>query len=900
MNGVLRRGTAALLVCLLPVGCDVGSGSRVPPFLPGAPSRFLTGVVQDTGGNAVVGARIELDGVAETVVTMRSGRFLLPEVPTGTHRLTVDGSAATATGNEAFGRIAVAVEVPEPKAELTRALVLPDLAAGSSRLLSLGVQPQAVTIDGSTTSGAVLAIQAGTIVTLDGSAQGQADVNLARIDETSLPRVLPSGGALLTTRGIQVSPLGIGFTAGARLSLPNDLRLPNGGGADLYRIEPAGGTWVVAGRGTVNGSTITLDAADLPGGGLYVFAVPISTMTFVSGRVVDADGKPIPGARVSAGAGLAEISDKNGNYRIGPLPAVDGAGRPLTLSIVTVPPLSYAPFRGQKSVTAIPSQTLAGDLAVDTFRSGLSRFLITLRGRAQSLRRVVFGGPRRIGAARLSDAEGVGEYREVVAGWHSAYATWVEEDRLFRGVVSNELRVGDLTVDLQVLARQEDPWPDILRGKLLALVLDAEFASPLRDVSVQGRGGSTTNDKGLSGDLGEAVINAGSHNESTAAYESEAGGQTVRSAFTVCGLDNARAEFPLRVASGRTVGSFDCHTLLTGTMLQAASGAKTRKLLVRPRYSENDLWNRMLTGRTFAGDLPRKTDPDKTGGTSYVVGLPTVQGYVTALEGVVQAGGFVPEKVGFLTDLATEPGMLLVRDVVLEHAWDRTVTLSGALATLDPPLNAMALRYDLGARRPDASALDLLDDAGGVQTSGNDVILPVPARAGALQSVTWLIEVGATGIKSGATITQRIFAATDQSTLPAPSFLAVPEITSPLPNTTVASASEVTVTWKPAPAGTAFLELRLESVAGNDTRTWTVYLPPEQTSYKFQKLVPAAPEILAPKRSWNLVLRAARVDRGIVVDRGGYQRLIGNLFSIRPGERGIAALSSTEFSFSTP
>jgi hypothetical protein len=131
-------------------------------------------------------------------------------------------------------------------------------------------------------------------------------------------------------------------------------------------------------------------------------------------------------------------------------------------------------------------------------------------------------------------------------------------------------------------------------------------------------------------------------------------------------------------------------------------------------------------------------------------------------------------------------------------------------------------------------------------------------------------------------------------------FLALPSIKTPAPESTTASADVVTVTWN-APVGASFQLIELSSVTGNDTRKWQVMLPGDASTFTFEALVPEAPQILAPGRLWVLKVSAFRVVRGVAFDfADSYARLAGNMFSLRPGDRGIGARSSWQTRFRTP
>lgn len=888
------RSASTFVAFSLLVACGAGEGSRIPPFLPSLPNSQLVGIVHDADAKAVVGAIVTVDGARTT--TRTDGRFALPNPPTGSRQLTVDGTNATADGSDTLGKLTVRIDVASGEASLDRPIVLPDTAAGTSQSISLGNQTASTRIDGSAASGAILDIAAGTVVSLGGSSSGTTALNLSHIGRDDLPSPLPASlGVPLATRAIWISPPELTFSAGVTLSFPNDLALPVSASATLVRLDPAGGDWATVGTGTVaaGGARIALDTADLRGGGLYVFATPIPQSASISGRIVDADADPVVGAAIAASGIASTRTDGDGRFTIGPLPTVDGGNTALSLPIVVTPPARNRPtvFRGTVG---------ANDIELDTERVGIVRFLAARRGREVGLARAEFGGQQGVARARLSDGVGIGEFASMPLGWVGANISWTEGLDFVRASASGELRSDERNIDLQLLLRLEESRQGEFRGRLLALTIDEEFAAPLGDAVVQGKNDPNTNDQGRSTVRGDLLVPGDRFGEPTASIETQAGGKTVRSAYTLANVDNNRTEFPLKVARRQPLGAFDDHAVVRGQLTAVDPANVQRRVLVHPRYRENDFWHRALTGQSFAGRLPRRVDPDVVGGTEFRVGLPVGQAFVTATAGTTSGGAYVPREIGARGDLATSAGEVLDRDIDLALEFDQAVTLPGLLSSLDSSLGVSAIRYDCGALRGDGVALDLFKSAAGTSVTGVDLRVPLPPRTGPFAGVTWLVACGASGTKSSATVSQTVYFRTQEATATPGAFLAIPEITSPRPGTTVASASEFEVTWN-APAGTDFYEMQLESTVGNDVRNWNVLLPGDRTSFQFQQLVRDAPKLLEGARTWTLTLRAFRIARGHLFNRSdSYQRLVGNVFSLRAGERGIDARSTWRLTFSTP
>ncbi|MFQ5506178.1 MAG: carboxypeptidase-like regulatory domain-containing protein [Planctomycetota bacterium] len=902
----LHSLSSFLLVALWPAvvpSCSTGDGSDIGPKLDKLATSFLAGLVVDQDGLPISGARITLEGSQSDAVSGRNGRFFFELPPVGTVRMAVNGAAATADASDRFPELSLRVSIPPGKTELDRPIVLPDLGSGGSLSVPLGASTGFALAAGAPPS-ATLKVGNGAVLSRP-SASGNVTLGVTKVDSEELPLELATASTRLGTRGIWLTPTDLGFSGSVSLSIPNDLGLPVGQKAELYRLDA--GVWSLVGPGTVQavqggGTEIVMDQAVLPGGGLYVFTKVVGATTSLSGRVLDGSMVPVPGALVVSALGKSTRCDAGGAFTLGPLPAVDGGNASVNLPVLLVAPLGFEPARALESVVATAGVTSVGDRSIDALRSGMVRVLGASRGFALVERRFMIGsGSGGSHAIETTDSSGVLRIRDMPAGVQSAHVTWVDGQDFFRGLVRAELMAGQESLDLLTIAGREDPRGTEWRGNLLGFVLDELSGAPVQDAVFQGKHDPLTQLTAVTDRVGSFLAAGERFGQPTASARTSHGGRTVTAAFTLDWLDNSRAEFPLQTARRSRMGSFDPHALLAGSLLATTAG-KTHKLLVRPIYRENDLWNRILTGQSFAGDLPRHTDPELSGQNAYRVGLPRSRSFVTAVEGVLSSGVFVPEKLGFLVDLVARAGDTVNRDLGLDFPVDRSLVVQSVLSGRDADIPDAALRYELGLRRSDGSTLDLLTESGGVLAGTDDLTIRVPARTGVLANGSFLVAVGGSGTRSsGATITQHLyFEAVGPSVAPGP-FLAVPEISSPSPGQSVA-ASGFTASWSWAPSSPPdYFLLELSSVDGSDDHYWTVMLRGEARSFDFKSLVATAPQVLTTGRSWTLVLQAFRLTRGIAVDRAdGYQRLIGNLYSIRPGDRGIGARSSFEISISTP
>ena len=880
-------------VLLALASCENSEGSRREPFIRGLPQNELRGVVVDRQGEAIVSATVSYEG--QSTITRSDGSFALAN-PKASGLITVDARAAAADSADRFDQLSFAYSGPRV---MPQAIVMAEINAGSETALPIGSLATPATIDASGTAGARLELATGTTLQRPGQSSGQVSVSLADVPASQLPLPLPAlqGNVWLSTRAIHVAPSDLQLTAGARLSIRNDIALVASGQADLYRLHPSLGTWQLIGSGAVQAADLRQLSADLPGGGLYVFALRSGSSTRLTGRVLDAAQRALEGVQVSVEGGLVERSGGDGRFAFAAVPLLDASGAARSLEVVVTSGVGYGRALFRTTVSAAAGSTDLGDLGLSTERRERVRYLASLRGTAAGLRRIEFGTPGH-GTLAFTDASGQGQTFASPLGWHRGWVSWVEDTRFFRGEVVRELRGVDRSLDIEVLARETETRPGEFRGGLRAIVVDGSGGGPLRRVWVQGTEDAGTRDRAETNDFGEVIIGGERFGVSTAAASTAAPGASVRSAFSVGKLDNNRVEFPLQVAR-LPRAAFDEFAVVSGTMLNSSTGATARRAIVRRPLHENDYWQLVLSGESLNRGLPRFTDPDVTGATSYRLGVPTRDAILTMLEG--QSGPpFTPDRLGFV-ELSATTGSTTGIDVALDRPLTANVTLASGLLGLDPSFATSDLRRRLAARLA-SRVIELVPSSGAVTASGSSAVMTAPARVGALQSAQWLVTLSAARSQSGVTSSQEQFVrvpGTNDATT-ALGFLAVPTIQSPLPGATTARADEFEARWV-VPPNTTFFEVVLESQAGTDRRVWTVLLRGDQDRFKFQKLVAESPEILAAARSWTLEVRAHRVDWGHLFGRSdAYQRLVGNAFSLRPGERGIGSRSSSKVSFSTP
>jgi hypothetical protein len=149
----------------------------------------------------------------------------------------------------------------------------------------------------------------------DGKSSGQ--IQLTVLEGTRLPGLtIPTG--INPELVAQITPLGARFQPGASISFPNPdpLRIRPGDRVPLYRYDTASGSFIRRGSGIVapDGSRIESDGRVVDMASFWMVA-PTARVTTVTGRVIDLQGLPISGARVSVN-GRSGATDLNGGFTI--------------------------------------------------------------------------------------------------------------------------------------------------------------------------------------------------------------------------------------------------------------------------------------------------------------------------------------------------------------------------------------------------------------------------------------------------------------------------------------------------------------------------------------------------------------------------------------------------------
>ncbi|HKX33161.1 MAG TPA: IPT/TIG domain-containing protein [Blastocatellia bacterium] len=347
----------------------------------------ISGLIQSTGAPSappvpLSGVTVRLVGTDICVRTTPQGTFVMSDPPPGLAQLEIDGG--TAIADPPFPQVTIKAVIrsdrdnrfPQPinlqqisggsgiVGEAT-GMSANSLAAGRQALnsikqkqssprpvLDLGLPSPAPSVTISD-DGVSLDVPFGTNVRFpDGRTSGQ--IQLTVLERSRLPGInLPKG--IYSPSIAQITPLGARFSPGAILRFPNPdpVNLLPGAKLDLYRYDLQSGSFIKRGTGTVSPdqSQIVSDGRGVDLASFWLIAAPGGTTT-VTGRVVDAQGVPVPGTIVSVN-GRTDTSDLNGGFSILDV-STAGAQQ---IQVDAVLPLQYGvPPRG----TSAPASPVSG------------------------------------------------------------------------------------------------------------------------------------------------------------------------------------------------------------------------------------------------------------------------------------------------------------------------------------------------------------------------------------------------------------------------------------------------------------------------------------------------------------------------------------------------------------
>jgi hypothetical protein len=875
-------------------GCS-GNGSDIGPVLPDLPNHTFTVAMVDGQGRPVTGAQATLSGNGASTGSSQAGRIEFARPLTGAQFLDIRAGDATATGIEQFPDLRIPVAVATGNDEPPRPVVLPDLAAAARVTLTTGNQAGPANL---TAGGVTLNIPAGTQVVTTGGA-ATVTLVLAALAAEDLPVPLPpaGGGAWLAGRAVWFEPRDVLLAPGAILSLPNDLGLPSGLDATLFRLDTTTGAWQSVGTLQRDASNLLTNAVPLvTGPGIFCAAVVVAATGDAAFTVVGSDQVTVSGVLVCGPAGAAVRADSNGGVLLRGLPVQDASGAPATLGLVLTAPRGYRPARMRLAATAAGGTFAVANQTLDTVPTGLVQILGIVRGAVAPLRRVRVGGPRLFTfATGLLGADGTVRFPDMELG---IYDVRMEADvglpfEIMRALTRGTLTARGGALDIDLFGARVNPRAGNALNFATLLASDAGSGAAIEGarmhlVDIAGN----QRDVGVTTEFG-ALSPSGAHlRDATASLTSTRAGATAITCFTVVRVDNVRVELPLLRLLATTGSSFGAFATVAGDLDGGVGGALLRKVDGFGPLNEHDWRTAVLEGQPLAMTLKR-IDPElAAGSTRFRITVPAGPADVVAQRGTGGPGGFTLEALGAVAGLELQSGAVLQATPAFDLPITTPQTLTGLRASLDARIPETALRLDLGAVRSNGRALDLARQlAGNLTVAGADVVAMVPPAAsflaGAPLRLGWVSASAAQGsITRAQGVLFRVAANPVATSLPA-----VPEVIAPPPGAVVAAAG-FDFRWTPPP-GTNIQLVELLSQTATETLRWQVLLPPDVGIFNFPTLLNNPPRPLIAGRTYKLSVRCYFATEGFAVGTfDEYQRLMGTFASMARSEQGITAVSS--------
>lgn len=356
----VTAATATQLTVVVPFGAETGTVRVRTPMGEGASASLLqvrtsiSGFVENTAREPMSGVRVQLVGTEIAVETTPEGSFVLPDVPTGTQFVDIDGESVQTT--PPYPKVTIkAIAVANRDNQFARPIALQQSTGGSGNVGnpeggaggdpggdpgespgggsgvggnhggSFGVrftgQIQPAPVKPVEANGfSLIAPQDLRVVFPGGATVGT--IFLTPVDESRVPVDLPRG--IFSSGIVQVAPFNVQFNPGVKLVFPNTDRLPAGTTAKLFRYDPGEGEFVEEPEGAAvssDGARIETSANAVKRSSYYFVARPTETRLVV-GRVLESDRRtPVRRAVVSL-RGQEIFTDGNGGYLLRYVPVL--------------------------------------------------------------------------------------------------------------------------------------------------------------------------------------------------------------------------------------------------------------------------------------------------------------------------------------------------------------------------------------------------------------------------------------------------------------------------------------------------------------------------------------------------------------------------------------------------
>lgn len=280
----------------------------------GQPNLLLTAITDNDGKYLLAGEK-----VGEIFTGLPGGRQYSIELDGGSVQTTPAFPAVTIQVNTTGNR-----DNPAPKYALQQSTGGSGVVGGSSFAGGNALQqklpptPQPVTIK---TGEFQLQVPAGTVVTTP-TGGNTATLVLTQLENSRTPVPLPYG--YFSKSIVQITPFNVKLDPGAKLIFPNTDGFPAGMPLVLFRYDPDAGKFVQE-KSTVavsaDGQRIETEANAIKVTSYY-FASTIRNTTTITGRVLDANGKPIANASARF-KGQEALTDGDGSYVLRYVPVDD-------------------------------------------------------------------------------------------------------------------------------------------------------------------------------------------------------------------------------------------------------------------------------------------------------------------------------------------------------------------------------------------------------------------------------------------------------------------------------------------------------------------------------------------------------------------------------------------------
>jgi hypothetical protein len=879
---------------LVALAACTGDGSDIGPRIVPLPGTSYRLTVQDDAGRGVSSARVTLAEGASAVTVGDGTCDLLVTGPVDAV-LRIEAGVASASDGDRLVGLTLRTD-PFQADWLSFVVHLPDVAPSAGLAIAPGVVASRQVLDDSATSGAVIEVPPGVEV-VGADAPFVMRTGSLRDDHIPpLPRV--DGLVPIASRGVFVGiPTGVSLAPGADLVLPNDLGLPDGERARLFRLDTATGLWADIGQ-AIAGPTGLRAEGRLLAGGLYAAAFSPAPADRASlAGFVERELRPTALSDLRVRIGQAVTStDGGGRFVMQGIPVVDGAGQPRPVRVQLAGGGRHVPVTDEVEV-----QLAVGEDKQDFERTspilnyGIdTRLQLIQRGAA--LPGTWFGlGTTETGSGDIavSDDDARFDVPRVEEGFLSFLVGRpdpVRQDRV--RVAEGLLSLGRRrNRDLQLFF-DEQPWrpggaPQVWAVDPLRRGLVAGTKVFRRRGEDDSEVGTIRYDRLERYDIRSAEV--------VLASETEEGGESVVSVFLCQDFDVGRLEAPIPRASRPRLGAYDPFGIVEGTLPGAGSGLR---VVATPRLETGIWFDAARAGESLEARAPILLEPSRDGGQRFELGFPSAGGVLVA--STTESVGGALELTGLGYDLGLRPDAGTRSEVSgLDVATDRVAyRVQGATTGRDPRIQQAAFVADLAVEA--AGAAGLVDAARGLTAfpdGSAGLRLDLPSLDVLPQANAYLMLLRGTGLDGDLELGQQIFARVEGQEVDSLGLLDVPTVSEPAPGASVLDSGFDVAFDLPEEALFAVVTIRSRGAAVE--RTWTCVVPQSSAGVRIRPLPDGdgVPDVLVPG-DYDLTVEAYRIDFTLCPFRGDtlpYQVVLARYVTLSPVVMGVDAISTARF-----